>query len=159
MKTFTLFITIVLNALSTGFFFSWSVSVIVGTKKTGDFTYLETMQSINKAILNPLFFVVFFGSLITLFFSVILQYNDKSMFWFIGIAAAIYLIGTFGATAFGNVPLNNELEALNLTELSTYELKSFRNYYESKWNQWHSIRTVSSVTSFVFLIIGTLYSR
>ncbi|WKK67060.1 DUF1772 domain-containing protein [Lutimonas zeaxanthinifaciens] len=56
------------------------------------------------------------------------------MFWFLAASAVIYLIGTFGVTAFGNVPLNNELEALHLKELSITELKSFRNYYESLWN-------------------------
>lgn len=64
MKTIVFFITALLNALSTGFFFAWSVSVILGTKKVGHLTYLETMQSINREILNPLFFIVFFGSLI-----------------------------------------------------------------------------------------------
>ncbi|MGI9533261.1 DUF1772 domain-containing protein [Lutimonas sp.] len=159
MKTFVLFITVLLNALSTGFFFAWSVSVILGTKKVGDFTYLESMQSINREILNPAFFIVFFGSIITLSLSAILQYSYKPMFWFIAASAAIYLMGTFGVTAFGNVPLNNELEALNLKELSISELKNFRNYYESKWNRYHTIRTVSSVTSFVFLITGILYSK
>ncbi len=48
MKTSVFFITVLLNALSVGFFFAWSVSVILGTKKIGDLTYLETMQSINK---------------------------------------------------------------------------------------------------------------
>ena len=159
MKTFTLFITILLNALSTGFFFAWSVSVILGTKKVGDFTYLESMQSINREILNPAFFAVFFGSIITLVLSAILQYNYKPMFWFIAASASMYLIGTFGITAFGNVPLNNELEALNLKEFSINELKNFRDYYESKWNQYHTIRTVSSLISFVLLITGILYSK
>ena len=69
MKTYVLLATVLLNALSTGFFFAWSVSVILGTKKVGDLTYLETMQSINREILNPVFFTVFFGSMLTLFVS------------------------------------------------------------------------------------------
>ncbi|MCA0931318.1 DUF1772 domain-containing protein [Lutimonas saemankumensis] len=159
MKTIVLFTTVLLNALATGFFFAWSVSVILGTKKVGDFTYLESMQSINREILNPAFFIVFFGSIISLFASAILQYSYKPMFWFLAASAVIYLIGTFGVTAFGNVPLNNELEALHFKELSINELRSFRTYYESIWNRYHTLRTLSSLISFVLLITGIFYSK
>ena len=80
MKTIVFFITVLLNALSTGFFFAWSVSVILGTKKVGHLTYLETMQSINREILNPLFFIVFFGNLIALGITTYLQFNNKTVF-------------------------------------------------------------------------------
>jgi uncharacterized membrane protein len=159
MKTTALFITILLNALSTGFFFAWSVSVILGTKKVGDFTYLESMQSINKEILNPAFFIVFFGSLIMLVMSASMQFNNKPVFGLVLASAIIYLIGTFGITAFGNVPLNNELEALNITKLSILELKNFRTYYESAWNQYHNIRTISSIISFILLLISIFIKK
>ena len=159
MKTVILFITVVLNALSTGFFFAWSVSVILGTKKVGYITYLESMQSINKEILNPKFFIVFFGSLITLIISSVLQYSYKSVFWLVLAATIIYFIGTFGVTAFGNVPLNNELEALNLRDLSQVELQNFRHYYESKWNSYHTIRTIASMVSFILLIISIFIKK
>ena len=112
MKISIFFITILLNALSTGFFFAWSVSVILGTKKVGDLTYLQTMQSINKEILNPVFFIVFFGSLLTLILTTYQHFNNKTVFGLVLASTIVYLIGTFGITAFGNVPLNNELEAL-----------------------------------------------
>ena len=159
MKTNVFFITVLLNALSTGFFFAWTASVILGTKKVGDFTYLETMQSINREILNPAFFTVFFGSLITLFISAILQYSYKPVFWFILASAVIYLIGTFGVTAFGNVPLNNELEALNIKELNITELKNFRNHFESKWNRYHIIRTLANMFSFILLLISIFIKK
>ncbi len=159
MKTYVLFITVLLNALSTGFFFAWSVSVILGTKKVGDVTYLETMQSINREILNPLFFMVFFGSLITLLISSYLQFNNKPAFCLVLASALIYLVGTFGVTAFGNVPLNNELDAVNITKLSIVELKHFRVYYEDAWNHYHNIRTMSSVVSFTLLLISIFIKK
>ncbi|GAA0743594.1 DUF1772 domain-containing protein [Gaetbulibacter jejuensis] len=159
MKTSVFFITVLLNALSAGFFFAWSVSVILGTKKVGDLTYLETMQSINKEILNPVFFIVFFGSLITLILNAALQNNNKLMFWLLLTSAIIYLIGTFGVTAFGNVPLNNELDALDIKALNINELKSFRDYYESNWNQYHNIRTLSNMISFILLLISIFIQK
>ncbi|TBV25973.1 MULTISPECIES: DUF1772 domain-containing protein [Meridianimaribacter] len=159
MKTSIFFITVLLNALSVGFFFAWSVSVILGTKKVGDLTYLETMQSINKEILNPVFFIVFFGSLITLILNAALQNNNKLMFWLLLTSAIIYLIGTFGVTAFGNVPLNNELDALDIKALNINELKNFRDYYESNWNQYHNIRTLSNMISFILLLISIFIQK
>jgi len=159
MKTIVFFITALLNALSTGFFFAWSVSVILGTKKVGHLTYLETMQSINREILNPLFFIVFFGSLIALGITTYLQFNNKTVFVLVLASTIIYLIGTFGVTAFGNVPLNNELEALTITNLKAIELKNFRIYYECAWNHYHGIRTISSMVSFILLLISTFIQK
>ena len=159
MKTYALFITVLLNALSTGFFFAWSVSVILGTKKVGDFTYLESMQSINKEILNPAFFIVFFGSLVTLIITTYLQFNNKPVFWLVLASAIIYLIGTFGITAFGNVPLNNALDALNINNIYLNELKNFRTYYEGTWNRYHNIRTISSMISFLLLLISIFIQK
>ncbi|WP_272149657.1 DUF1772 domain-containing protein [Tenacibaculum aiptasiae] len=158
-KTSIFFITILLNALSTGVFFAWSVSVILGTKKVVDVTYLETMQSINREILNPVFFIVFFGSLITFVLSTYLQLNSKTVFVFVLMSTIIYLLGTFGVTAFGNVPLNNELEALNINQLNSVELKDFRTYYESTWNHYHGIRTISSMISFILLLISIFIQK
>ena len=159
MKTAVLFITVLLNAFSVGFFFAWSVSVILGTKKVGHLTYLETMQNINREILNPVFFIVFFGSLIALVITIYLQFNNKTVFVLVLASTIIYLIGTFGVTAFGNVPLNNELEALNITKLNLIKLKDFRTYYESAWNHFHGIRTISSMVSFILLLISIFIKK
>ncbi len=159
MKNAIFFITVLMTALSAGFFFAWSVSVILGTKKVGDFTYLETMQNINREILNPVFFIIFFGSLITLLITTYLQFNNKPVFWLVLASTIIYLIGTFGITAFGNVPLNNELDLLNITKLSLLELKNFRTYYESTWNQYHNIRTISGMISFTLLLISIFIQK
>lgn len=159
MKNVIFFITVLMTALSAGFFFAWSVSVILGIKKVGDFTYLETMQNINREILNPVFFIIFFGSLITLLITTYLQFNNKPVFWLVLASTIIYLIGTFGITAFGNVPLNNELDVLNITKLSLLELKNFRTYYESTWNHYHNIRTISGMISFTLLLISIFIQK
>jgi len=153
MKTFVLFFTVLLNALCTGLFFAWSVSVVLGLKKVGDFTYLTTMQNINREILNPVFFIVFLGSLISLILSTCLEVNNKAVFWLLVSSTLIYAIGTFGVTAFGNVPLNNQLDTLDISNLNAIKLKDFRCYYESAWNHYQGIRTISSIASFVLLLI------
>ena len=150
-----LFGAVVLTGLSAGLFYAWSVSVIPGTRKVDDLTYLETMQSINKAIINPAFFLIFFGSIMFLSIASIYQFNTgKTAFWFMFTASVIYLIGTLGVTALGNVPLNNQLASLNLNEISSQKVLEFRNYYESKWNRLHIIRTIFAVASFMLSVLA-----
>lgn len=153
-------ITILLIGLSGGLFYAWQVSVIPGTLKISDVSYLETMKSINKEILNPYFFVIFFGALL---FAIVdagthlFSTWNMSTLW-VAMAAILYSI-TFGITAFGNVPLNNALEALQLNEMSSDELKNFRNYYEVIWNKYHLYRTWASVMAFIFIILGTINTK
>lgn len=158
IKSLTLFIAVALTGLSAGLFYAWMVSVIPGTRKVVDMTYLESMQSINKAILNPAFFLVFIGSPIVLGFSTIQQFHEGFLFWLLLASTVIYVIGTFGVTALGNVPLNNTLEALNLAELSDSEMNEFRRSYEEKWNRLHMIRTIFAVISFVLSVLAVFVS-
>jgi uncharacterized membrane protein len=148
IKSITLFTAIILTGLSAGLFYAWMVSVIPGTRKVVDITYLESMQSINRAILNPAFFLIFFGSPLVMAISTIQQFNSGISFWLLLAATLIYMLGTFGVTALGNVPLNDALDALDLAELGESQLAAFRKSYERKWNRLHLIRTVFSVLSF-----------
>jgi uncharacterized membrane protein len=130
------------------------VSVIPGTRKVVDIIYLETMQSINRAILNPAFFLIFMGSPLLLIISTIQQYHSGMAFWLLSGATLAYLGGTFAVTSLGNVPLNNALDVLDLVELSEAHRIGFRKSYEEKWNRLHLIRTVFSVISFGLSLLG-----
>ncbi len=154
LKSFTLFTAVVLTGLSAGLFYAWSVSVIPGIRKVIDITYLESMQSINRAILNPAFYLTFMGSPLVLALSTFQHFKSGTTFWILLAATLVYLAGTFGVTVFGNVPLNDALDALDLVELSNTEKNKFRNFYETKWNRLHWVRTLFSVLAFVFSILS-----
>ncbi len=153
-KSFTLFAAIILTGLSAGLFYAWSVSVIPGTRKIIDITYLESMQSINRAILNPAFYLIFMGSPLVLALSTFQHFKSGTIFWILLAATLLYLIGTFGVTIFGNVPLNDALDALDLVSLSDIERSEFRNSYETKWNRLHWIRALFSVLAFIISLIS-----
>lgn len=161
IKSISFFVTLILLGLSAGLFYSWEVSVIPGTSKVSSSSYLETMQKINRAILNPKFFLSFFGSLIFLALSSYLHYREavNSAFWLMLLATVTYLIGTFGITAFGNVPLNNTLDAINLQQLSASQLEETRLSYESKWNRLHTIRTLFSMLSFSLALLALFVNQ
>lgn len=154
IKSITLFSAVLLTGLSAGLFFAWSVSVIPGTRRVPDHIYLETMQSINRAILNPAFFLIFFGSLLLMSVSTIQHFQAGLTFWVMLAAALTYLVGTFGVTALGNVPLNNSLDVLDLSELGVDLMAATRKAYESKWNRLHLIRTTFAVLSFLISLLG-----
>lgn len=140
-------ITQIITGLGAGFFFTWSVTVIPGTKKISDAAYLETMQSINKQIINPVFFVIFFGP------GAFLLFQARSFEAIPVVAALAYLLGAIGVTMTKNVPLNDKLEATDLTKLSDLEKQDFRKRYEPAWNHWHYVRTAFSMLSFLLVVI------
>jgi len=158
IKTIISILSVLISGLSAGFFYSWSVSVIPGTQRIPDNTYLETMQSINRAILNPAFFIVFFGTIFSLAASGFLAFSGNKLSFALFLTAfLIYLIGTFGVTGMGNVPLNDQLDQLELSKMSIENLNEFRKHYEVKWNKLHSIRTVAAIITFLLAILASFF--
>lgn len=154
MKTITLLMTVLTTGLSAGLFYAWAVSVIPGTKLTTDISYIETMQNINRAIINPWFMLIFMGPILGMLISGVWQYTVAidTVFWLIVAAFITYLFGTFGVTAAGNVPLNDGLDSVQLQTLKADEMHSIREAYEHTWNRLHLIRTIFSVGSFGLLL-------
>ncbi len=161
IKSFIMLGAVILTGLSAGLFYGWSVSVIPGTQNVQNSTYLETMQSINKAILNPAFYIVFFGSIVFLSLASIHQFQaNKMAFWVMSVSSITYLMGTVGVTGLGNVPLNDQLDVLKLSEMSDDSIAAFREYYETNWNHLHLIRMIFSVVSFSGAVWGFfLYNK
>lgn len=78
--------------------------------------------------------------------------DDSQSFAWVLTAALVYIFGTVGVTAFGNVPMNNRLDIIELSKLSLDQLQATRCSYELRWNQYHLIRTAFSVVSFSLLL-------
>jgi uncharacterized membrane protein len=153
-----LFLTALCSALMAGLFYSFTCSVSVGLKLLPNAEYLAAMQAINKAIQNPLFFICFFGILVLLPLCTYLQFSApaNSQFWLILFASIIYFVGVFATTIFGNIPLNNALEKFSLLNASTDAINLQRSLFETKWNSFNTIRTISSVASLALIIIACI---
>lgn len=164
MNTFTSIIhilTLLTTALMAGLFFSYSFSVNSGLSQLNDSAYLLAMQSINRAILNPVFFICFFGTVVLLPLNAYLQYNGKLTinFTLYSLSAAFYVIGLFGITVLGNVPLNDTLDAFDLGTASHEAVSGMRETFEGPWNKWHSIRTAAVVVSLLLLSIASVLPK
>lgn len=154
-----LVLTALLVALMAGLFFAYSCSVIPGLGRLSDTEYLRSMQSINRAILNPVFLGCFMGALLLLPLSTWMAYRQAivpARFWFLLIAFLAYAIGVFGVTVAGNVPMNNVLDKLDITGSSLEVLRTQRAGFENRWNFLHHIRTVSAIASLVFTLLACL---
>ena len=106
-----------------GLFYNWSFNITTGLAKIDDRSYLKMMQVFNKSILNTAFILIFIGSILTFPFLTFLQGKIalNLSFWFVLSAMVIYIVGSICVTFWGNVPMNNELEALNLIQLTSEE--------------------------------------
>jgi uncharacterized membrane protein len=149
------------TALIAGLFYAYSCSVNLGLGRLPDTEYIAAMQSINRAIQNPFFFASFMGTLVLLPLSTFLHYGQplSTRFWLLLVASVIYIIAVFGATAMGNVPLNNALESFNLQSASKEIIAYERARFEGQWNTFHTIRTVASIVSLVLVIIACLNNQ
>lgn len=158
LKTIVIFLALLTTGLSSGLFYAWQVSVIPGTKRVSDFSYLETMQQINRAIINPWFMFIFFGALLFLAWSTYFCYQavDRNVLTLMALATISYALGTFGVTGAGNVPLNDWLDSANINQLDELKLIEIRANYEPKWNRYHLVRTIFSVLSFGLLLVAII---
>ncbi|GAB3947490.1 DUF1772 domain-containing protein [Spirosoma harenae] len=158
LPTLLLICATVTTALIAGLFYGYSCSVNPGLGRLSDVAYLSAMQSINKAILNPLFFVSFMGALVLLPMTTLQHYSQPITvrFWALLAATLIYLLGVFGITAMGNIPLNNMLESFSIQTASAEEMANLRARFEMPWNNWHMIRTVASVIALVLMVMACL---
>ncbi len=153
-----LFITALLTALIAGLFYSYACSVTVGLGRLGDREYLLAMQSINKAILNPVFFISFMGTLLLLPVCTYLFYNGPvpARFTWLLIAAIIYVVGVAGVTFVGNIPLNNTLENFSIQSATVSEIAVQRANFEQPWNRLNLVRTIAALLSLVFVLMACL---
>jgi uncharacterized membrane protein len=155
-RLIVLIVTTVLTGLLAGFFYAWSCSVMAGLKTTEDRTFIEAMQRINIAILNPIFALGFFGPLVGLPLSVVmLLSSDDGGAWMSALLALIAYLSVILITMLKNQPMNLALDAAG--EFAAMDdPHAVRTRFESPWVRWNHLRTVNSILTFVFIIIAVV---
>lgn len=150
-------VLVLLTGLSAGLCFTWLNAITPGIGRLDDLGYLMSFQQMNRAIINPMFLIVFFGPFFLGFTDLyLLRKASSETLWLFIIAIAIYFLGVVLVTIFGNVPLNNILESTELSFATPKDLKVLRGLFEVKWNHLHLIRTLSATVSFLLLIINLI---
>lgn len=106
------------------------------------------MKEINVVILNPVFGSAFGGTaLLSLGLTIATFFRlDRPGSGLLLAAAAVILIGTFVVTTAFNVPLNDQLAAVEPASSAGAEVWE---RYLSRWTAWNHVRLVTSTASVV----------
>ncbi|MEM0967977.1 MAG: DUF1772 domain-containing protein [Verrucomicrobiota bacterium] len=147
--------------LVTGLLFTFALLVMPGLGQLEDRSFLRGFQEIDRIIQNshPVFVVVWLGSVLSLLAVTVMGFGQLDG-WAQGLliaATGLYLVGVQMPTMRGNVPLNNQLQALELTTLSETALAEARQSFEPSWNRLNLIRTcLCLVVAVLLILVGIL---
>lgn len=137
--------------LMAGIYFAFSVFIMSAFDRAGLATGIAAMNSINVAILKsaflPLFFLTSLGALV-LAAAALLTWEGQASLLIVG-GALIYFIGMTVVTVVFNVPLNNELAAI---DPGSPQAADVWLRYLTTWTPWNHVRTVASTLAFAAFI-------
>ncbi|MDA0704086.1 MAG: DUF1772 domain-containing protein [Proteobacteria bacterium] len=153
-----LFLLVLLAALGSaligGLFFAFSACVMSALGRLPAHQGMAAMQSINRAILNPVFFSVFFGTgavCAALTAVALVNWSEPYAAW-LATGAALYLIGGILVTVVFNVPLNRALALASSVENA--ENDALWRRYLSSWTAWNHLRLVACLAASALLVIS-----
>jgi len=142
-------------ALVSGIFYAFSSFVMRALGKLEPREGIAAMQSINIVVINPLFFLAFFGTAVLCAVTVI-----AALFSGTGVPLApsvtggsLYLVGCIGVTMLANVPLNDRLAELHPEDDAAEAL--WRSYVV-RWTRWNHVRTAASLAAAAVLVIAVV---
>lgn len=142
--------------LMAGLFFVFSVAVMKAFSRLPSAEGIAAMQSINVAIINPIFLTVFIGTAAACVFVIIasLLHPSESGDIYLILGSVLYLVGTFLVTVVFNVPKNNMLASVSPADPDSAGLWAG---YLDKWTAWNHVRTGAALAATALLIIGLSY--
>jgi uncharacterized membrane protein len=141
-----------------GVFYAFSSFVMRGLARIPPAQGIAAMQSINVTVLNPWFLIPFVGTAaasVLLAVISLLRWGEPGALWRLA-GSALYFFGTFVVTRAFNVPLNDDLEAVDATS----EAGATRwARYVPTWTAWNTLRTATAIGAAVCLIIALVARR
>jgi uncharacterized membrane protein len=147
--------------LMAGVFGLYAHTIMPGLGRANDRTFVGAFQSIDKAIINPLFLGTFLGALVLTGLAVALHLGEDGRLVLPFTAAALVLyLAIFVVTLAVNVPLNDGLKAAGDPDRIA-DLAAVRERFdEARWVRWNLARAVASTAAFGCLAWAlVLYGR
>lgn len=139
--------------LVAGIFFAFSAFIMNALGRLPPAGGISAMQSINVAVLNPVFFAAFFGTAaasLALAIAALVGWSDARAPYLLA-GSLLYLVGTILVTIVFNVPLNNRLASL--TPASAEGAAMWMRYL-SPWTAWNHVRTAASLAAAASFIMA-----
>ncbi|MBE9176647.1 DUF1772 domain-containing protein [Synechocystis salina LEGE 06155] len=153
-----LIVTTLLCSLVAGFLFAFATIVMPGIKQLRDRDFIRAFQVIDGVVQKkqPVFVAVWVGSVVASVAVTGLGFSqlEGSQRLLLLAVLLVYMLGVQLSTFTINVPLNNQLQALNVDAMGETALKSARLSFELRWNRWNVSRTLlACLTSVVLLVL------
>ena len=157
----SLFFSILLCALATGFILTYAIIVMPGLSKLDDKEFIKAFQVTDGIIQNnqPIFILIWVGSIISVLGTIIISILSLGIVeaWLIIFAGIIYLLGVQGITISIHLPLNKNIQKIDVNSNNSQTLREVRKNFETKWNYFNNIRTgIALFVNLIFLLILTI---
>jgi uncharacterized membrane protein len=151
-----------LCSLVAGFLFAFAVVVMPGIRTLPDAEFIRSFRQMDAVIQRgqPLFGLVWVGSVLALLAALALGLGqlDGLPRVLLMLAGGVYVLGVQLPTMLINVPLNNELQAMDIASADDGTYRSAREVFETRWNRSNRIRTaLAAVTTGLLLVVLTLF--
>lgn len=155
-----LLLAALLCSLVGGFLFAFSAVVMPGLRSLDDAGFLRAFQVIDRVIQNgqPLFGVVWVGSVLAVVAAAVLSIwaltgVDRLL---VVAAALVYVLGVQLPTVRVNLPLNNQLQRLDVSTMTDTTRRQAREAFEPRWNRWNVTRTACAIFVALLLLLVVL---
>jgi len=135
------------SAVVGGIFFAFSSFVMTALGKLAPAEGIRAMQRINVDVFSWSFMLLFLGLPVLFLVVAALTFMNlgEPLAGRLLLAALVYLIGVFGVTMFGNVPLNNALARVDGNLGNGGEAGGVWSHYLAVWVRWNHVRMVACV--------------
>jgi uncharacterized membrane protein len=133
--------------LMAGVFGLYAHTIMPGLRTTDDRTFVGAFQAIDRAIINPLFMLWFFGALGFAAVAAALFGGEGSVLpWLV--AALVLYLAVFVITIRVNLPRNDAIKAAGRPD-AIVDLGTVRERFdEARWMAWNVFRAVLSTVAF-----------
>ena len=150
----SLFFSILLSALVTGFILTYAIVIMPGLSNLDDKEFIKAFQVTDGIIQNnqPLFILIWVGSIMSVLSTIITSILSLGILdaWLIISVSVVYLLLVQGITILIHLPLNKSIQNIDINSSNSETLSKMRKSFETKWNYFNNVRSV--VAFFVVLI-------
>lgn len=144
-------------ALVAGFLFAFAIVAMPGIGRLNDGDFIRAFQVMDGVIQNnqPLFILVWLGSALALLLTAVTGFGELDLAGKVILltATTLYILGVQLPTVAINVPLNNQLQTLDVSQMGATARAAGRHHFEPRWNRWNNIRTAVSIIVTLLLIL------
>ena len=157
----SLFFSILLSALVTGFILTYAIVIMPGLSNLDDKEFIKAFQVTDGIIQNnqPIFILIWIGSIVSVLSTIITSILSLGILdaWLIIFVSVVYLLLVQGITILIHLPLNKSIQNIDINSSNSEILSKMRKSFETKWNYFNNVRTVVAFfVVLIFLLILTI---